>query len=326
MPLDKSTTNIKLGNKDSRPKTVNTVQTLLAAKLDKEKDKDKPKAPKRTHSEVSNESNNSLDLSGIMSFQKDIEEIKTNLEGVTRKEDLDRVTKDLIKVSDLEQLVTVIVKKLMNEFETNIQRKIDEKVTEVKDEMQEKLDAMSIENEELKKKIQVLHNTTTTIRKDLNDTRRITKEANISSNYNEQYSRKNNIKVLNLPRREKQDLRKDFINIVKKDLKVNLEERDVVAIHRIPSRKKRIYPVIVKLFSSDVKRSVMRVRKSLSDGIKFVDDVTQRNMDLIQRLQDTGEFESVWYYNCGIYGRTEQGLQLKFGIYDDIYERLRQGV
>jgi hypothetical protein len=46
--------------------------------VDKEKDKDKPKASttaKRTHSDVSNDSNNSMDLSNLVNFQNDIDEI-----------------------------------------------------------------------------------------------------------------------------------------------------------------------------------------------------------------------------------------------------------
>ncbi|CAG2193378.1 unnamed protein product [Mytilus edulis] len=240
---------LKSTNKRPTTKPVNTVQTLLAAKVDK----NKPPPSKRTHSDVSNESNNSLDLSGIMNFQKDIDEIKIKLEGVTRREDLDRVTKDLIKTSDLEQVVTLIVKKLMNEFEITVQKKIDEKVEEVKNEMQEKFDALTIENEDLKNKIQAIQYSNTTIRRDLNETSRLSRQADISSNYNEQYSRKNNIKIINFPRKDKQDLRKDFMETVKKELNVQLEDRDVVAIHRIPSQKAGPYPVIVKLFSSDVK-------------------------------------------------------------------------
>ncbi|VDI51445.1 Hypothetical predicted protein [Mytilus galloprovincialis] len=126
-------------------------------------------------------------------------------------------------------------------------------------------------------------------------------------------------------RKDKQDLRKDFMETVKKELNVQLEDRDVVAIHRIPSQKAGPYPVIVKLFSSDVKRQIMRCRKELTSKIRFVDDVTQRNMSLIERLRKTDEFESVWYFNCGIYGRTPAGLQLKFGLYDDIHYRVQQG-
>ncbi|CAC5360761.1 unnamed protein product [Mytilus coruscus] len=175
---------LKSTNKRSTTKPGNIFQTLLAAKVDK----NKPLPNKRTHSDISNESHNSLDLSGIMYFQKDIEEIKFKFEGVTRREDLDR--------------------------------------------------------------------------KRPNETSRLSKQADISSNYNEQYSRKNNIKIINFPRKDKQDLRKDFMETVRKELNVQLEDRDVVAIHRISSQKAGPYPVF-KLFSSDVKRQIMRCRKRI---------------------------------------------------------------
>ena len=59
-----------------------------------------------------------------------------------------------------------------------------------------------------------------------------------------------------------------------------------------------------------------------------MDDVTQRNMELIKRLERSQRFDQVWYFNCGIYGRTENGLQnglqTKFQMYDDINFKLRQ--
>ena len=114
-----------------------------------------------------------------MNLQKDIDEIKADLQNLTSKQDLDRVTKDLIKTNDIEQLVSSIVKKLINEFkqsiESEMEERIEEKISEVKNEMQEKIDALSIENDDLKRKIQVLHGTTTNIRKDLNETTRIAK-------------------------------------------------------------------------------------------------------------------------------------------------------
>jgi hypothetical protein len=78
-----------------------------------------------------------------------------------------------------------------------------------------------------------------------------------------QYSRKNNIKVFNMKKRDKQNLREDFIDLVKKDLNVDLELRDVVAIHRLPSDRPGEKPIIVRLFNSDAKRNVMR-------GILFI--------------------------------------------------------
>ena len=114
--------------------------------MDKEKDKDKPKASKtakRTHSDESNDSNNSMDLSNLMNFQKDIDEIKTSLEGVTRKKDLDEATKDLIRTSDLENIVFKIIHNLLEEFQKSVNERIEEKVNIVKNEMQEKIDALN---------------------------------------------------------------------------------------------------------------------------------------------------------------------------------------
>ena len=91
-----------------------------------------------------------MDLSNLMNFQKDIDEIKTNLEGVTRKKDLDETTKDLIRTSDLENIVSTIVYNLIEEFQKSVNKRIEEKVNIVKNEMQEKIDALSIENEDLK--------------------------------------------------------------------------------------------------------------------------------------------------------------------------------
>ena len=315
MPLGNNNTSKTLSQKPVR-----SVQTLLAAKKDKDKE---PKA-KRTHSEVSTDSNNSLDLSGLINFQKDLDEIKFSLRDITTKEDLNEVTKDLVKVTDLENVVTGIVKKLFSKFESALEKKMNDKVSKIQNDMQERLDALTIENENLRKKLDLGAAQISSFKKDLAETSRVTKLANISSNYNEQYSRKNNIKVFNFPRREKQNLRQDFIDIVKRDLDVSLEARDVVAIHRLPSEQEPS-PLIVRLFNSDVKRSIMRVRKNLKGKVKFVDDVTQRNMELIHRLEDSQRFESVWYFNCGIYDRTENGLHLKFGLYDDINTKLRKG-
>jgi hypothetical protein len=56
----------------------------------------------------------------IIFSKKDIDEIKTNLEGVTRKKDLDDATKDLIRTSDLENLVSTIVHNLLEEFKKSV--------------------------------------------------------------------------------------------------------------------------------------------------------------------------------------------------------------
>ena len=133
-----------------RSTNINTVQTLLKAKLGSTKEKEPKKG--RTHSQLSNDSNNSIefDLSGLDHIQKDLEEIKSSLQGVTKITDLNEATKDLVKSTELETLVTVIVNKLLNNFESKLETKFETKLTQVTNNMQEKIDALSLENENLK--------------------------------------------------------------------------------------------------------------------------------------------------------------------------------
>ncbi|CAC5388023.1 unnamed protein product [Mytilus coruscus] len=234
------------------------------------KDKDKNKQPsKRTRSDVSTDSNTSMNLSGIIYFQKDLDEIKFRLMDVTTKDDLNEVTKDLVKTADLENMVTGIkCKKRWRSFE----------------------------NEHLRRKLDQNEAKTLSIRKELSETTKIAKVTNISSNYNEKYSRKNNIKVYNFPWKEQQDLRQEFIQMVKSDLNITLHDRDIVAIHRLPVQREP-RPLIVRCFNTEVKRSIMRKRKELRNKVKFVDGVTTRNMALIKRPEDSGRFDHVWYLN-----------------------------
>ena len=102
-------------SKPGQPNPVKTVQTLLSAKK-------KDTRAKRTHSEVSNDSNTSHDLSGLINFQKDLDEIKISLRDVTTKDDLNEMTKDLVKTSDLENIVTGIVKKLFSKFVSSLEK------------------------------------------------------------------------------------------------------------------------------------------------------------------------------------------------------------
>jgi hypothetical protein len=99
-----------------------------------------------------------------------------------------------------------------------------------------------------------------------------------------------------MKKRDKQNLREDFIDLVKKDLNVDLELRDVVAIHCLPSDRPGEKTIIVRLFNSDAKRNVMRAKKNLKNNVRFVDDITKQNHELMKRMRDSNRFDSVWFF------------------------------
>jgi hypothetical protein len=84
-----------------KPKSAQTVQTLLAAKNGNEKQK--KKTPKRPNTEVSMDSSSDLTIE-LTNFQNDLDIIKDCLESVVKKTDLDKALDDIVKKSDLKLL------------------------------------------------------------------------------------------------------------------------------------------------------------------------------------------------------------------------------
>ena len=98
-------------------------------------------------------------------------------------------------------------------------------------------------------------------------------------NYSEQYSRKHNIRVVNLPEQIDENLKENFQTIVKDLLKVDIESQDIPTIHRIPGKDNDIRPFIVKMRNTEVKVKVMRAKTGLQKGDKFHDDTTLKTDD-----------------------------------------------
>ena len=75
------------------------------------------------------------------------------------------------------------------------------------------------------------------------------KEANIRSNENEQFSRKNkNIKVMDVPESKHEtipEFSQNVTELLKKE-KITLTEAEIIAIHRLPTQPGKIRPVIIK--------------------------------------------------------------------------------
>ena len=91
----------------------------------------------------------------------------------------------------------------------------------------------------------------------------------MKSNYNEQYSRKNNVKILNIQenRDENEDsITKSVTSILKTHAGVDLLLTDIVAIHRIPTKKGQTRPVLIKLRNNTAKSTIMRKMAPMKNG------------------------------------------------------------
>ena len=309
---------------DSSQKSAKTIQTLITSKKqEKSPNQGKPaKRDKRTHSDVAEESIDRVDMD---SLHADLIEIKSALESTVTKSDLDNALDTLVKQSDLKDIVSEIVSQMLTVFKETITMDLNEKLKERTGKMQDHIDNLYLENNNLKERLREKEKQIQNLEENVNDSKSRAVEALKLGNFNEQYSRKNNMRVLNLPEKKDENLRNEFINIVKTDLEINIEQSDVIAIHRLPGKEGLIKPAIVKVRNNEIKKQIMRKKKELKNNVRFHDDITQRNLGLLSRLKQSNKLESAWFYNCSVYGKqTATSNRIKFDLFDNIDLKLRK--
>ena len=284
---------------------------------------------KRTHSEVSEASESSGDE--IRMILNELSEIKTEIKSTVKTKDLDKLVHSLVNT-----MVGEMKKELKKEMDTelkNVQKAHENEIGELKKTHTKERTKLYGKIDSLEKQIVQLvesnSNNESKIRKiykQFDDLEEVALEASVRSNYNEQYSRKHNIKIHGVKETAKEnttEVAKKFLNDV---ANVVVKDSEIVAIHRIPGKKDKAKPILVKVQNTDVKARVMRQRPVVKDaGYILSDDVTKQNSDLIQRLNDTEGIYQAWYFNGSVYAQTsENGRRLKFDIHDDIYAKLKE--
>ncbi|VDI66730.1 Hypothetical predicted protein [Mytilus galloprovincialis] len=185
------------------------------------------------------------------------------------------------------------------------------------------MDSLMIDNENLRERVRAKDKSIEKLEEQVSDNNNRAIDAIKLGNYNEQYSRKHNIRMLNYPERPHEVLRDEFVNMVNKELKVDIKPDDVQAIHRIPGKEGHIKPIIVKVRNTELKIKIMRQKRGLKNDIKFHDDITQRNLGLMTRLKNGEHFENVWFYNCNVYAKQQDGSRIRFDLFDNIEQKLK---
>lgn len=306
------------------------VQTRLSTSMSGKKDQGKQQIKTRLQSDALMEtSDTSLSELGLSTIQLDLDEIKQCLKGSISKADFTSAIADLVKKDDLTEIVSTIVKKLLENVKEDLRKEIvaeSERVAKERTgELTDRMDSLEFENHQLQEKLEEAKKENDKMRSDMKSSDRRSKLASAVSNQTEQYSRKLNIKVLGLEEKENECLRERIPNLVKEVTKINLDNWDIVAVHRIPGRQGQPRPVIVKFWSLDCKLPIIKKRKDFKQkkGIRLVEDVTKMNTELINKLSRHQEIDSAWYFNGSVYGKTKSGKRIKFDICDEIDEKIR---
>lgn len=269
-----------------------------------------PAKSKRPFVEVANSSAEEITL-----LSNQIEEVAVELKTVGQNvSKLMNKTDSIMSKDDMKVFIKLTVQEIMTEINESVELTVETKINEKTKQLREEVDMLRDENDQLKLKLIRLQKSSEAAEK-------VANLALQKSNYNEQYSRKNNIKIMDVEEETDENesslLRSVFELFEQQN--VTLSPQQVVAIHRIPGKPGSTKPVLMKVKNNNDKTMIMKNRKAMkSGGHRLVDDVTKLNTALITRLNEHPRIDSAWYFNGSVYGKTTAGKRLKFDLHDDI--------
>ena len=177
------------------------------------------------------------------------------------------------------------------------------------------------------------------------------------ANKNEQYSRRNNVKIYGLKLKANEDTSDSVTAFLHDKLSLTVNANDIANAHILPYKsraaqadeaatagtesnletktngevstvtKKRPVdsppPIIVRFHSRNLRDAVVQRRKRLKKtGISIHDDMTTLNLQLINRLENHDSIQKSWAWNGKVHALTNNDKKLKFEPFDDINAKL----
>ncbi|KAK6191112.1 hypothetical protein SNE40_002856 [Patella caerulea] len=243
---------------------------------------------------------------GEMTENTDGEETNRDITGIYAI--LDTIKQEIgqmIKKDDMKIIISEITDCVLETLRKELKTEIKKLVNDATDDIREQYDAVLGQNEqlhaekrEMQTKIDDLINNAQIGHRKANDAIRM-------ANYNEQYSRKMNIRIFGLPNQQSRELQTTFIETIKKLTDIDVANEEIIAIHSLPTRSPdKPNPVIVKMRNTESKSNIMKHRKLLLEKqLKLADDITKNNLGLMNRARENSHVDKVWYFNGAVYAK-----------------------
>ena len=294
---------------------IKPAKAIVTNKINSASGKGQP--PKRSNTEMS--PNVSMEEITVISHQ--LETLSEDMKNM--REDV----KSVMKRDEMEVFIKGTVSKIMADINENMELTISLKVEEKTKAVSEKMKTVQSENENLKKDLLTMKSEITKMKNSCLNAEKQSREALVQSNHNEQYSRKNNIKIMDVkqPVNETiEDLTTKVCGLVS-NKGLTLDPASIVAIHRIPGKVDRAKPILVKLKNNHEKTKIMRKRSEFkNEGNRLVDDVTKQNAKLIQTLMERKDIEQAWFFNGSIFAKAKgTDRRHKIDLFDDVGKILK---
>lgn len=253
--------------------------------------------------------------------KNDVKELVTSIITEVKSE-----LKQELKEEILTEIKQTVKSEITDKFEEKLDQKIESKTKDFERQVKDTADGFNLDMETMKENFAQHNRELRTLKENLKQCQFMAREAIQLSNQNQQYSQKNNIKFLGWKESRNEDLRTDLCNILKQKTGIELDPKDVLAIHRLPHGKQGPRPVIAKFVSSEIKVNVIKKRSNedLKKCFLMVDHITPRNAKLINVLKEDSRIISAWFYNGKVFALDKDNNRHKFDILDSVDDKVKR--
>ena len=228
----------------------------------------------------------------------------------------------------METFIKATVTKIMTEINENMEVTINMKVEKKTKEINNKMKTVQKENDSLKNELVTIKTELTKIKNSCSTAETQSRQALTIGNHNDKYSRKNNIKIMDVNRPEYEsieELTSKVCDLVSTNGLI-LDPANIVAIHRIPGKVGCTKPVLIKLKNNHEKTKIMKKRSDFKKaGNRLVDDVTKLNAKLIQTLMERDDIDQAWFFNGSVFAKKKGAdKRYKVELFDDVDQILKK--
>jgi hypothetical protein len=248
---------------------------------------------------------------------------------------------EALSAADIEGAVQRAVSAAMVQLKGELLRVLNEKVIDLETRMKSvetRLDDFVSRDFDTTNAAGVSSTAVDTLSKEIEAVRRDSRQAMLAANDNEQYGRRNNVRIRGLDMNEEEDCRESVLKFFHDKLHLqNLSVDDIDVAHPLPVKKSshragqsqqsqptlpHIEPtVIVKFMNRKPRDLVIRNRKLLK-GTKTTisEDLTSLNMQTMNRVKNNDSVQKTWSWNGKIYAMLLNGRKVTVRPYQPIQE------
>lgn len=136
----------------------------------------------------------------------------------------------------------------------------------------------------------------------------------------EQESKRNNLRIFQLPEKNGEDTKDEVVKLLKNKLNIQLSSKDIESCYRIgkkdPTKKRGIF---IRFHSFQIKQDIYLQKKLLKGtGILIREDLTEGRLMLLNQAIKKHSLNNVWTKNGNIFCKVEQNI-LKIKSINQLY-------